>query len=53
VPAVLRWMNRHHAAIGVASGFVMIVMGILLYTDALTRLNQYVGFASSGLGAKI
>jgi cytochrome c-type biogenesis protein len=52
VPAVLRWMNRHHAAIGVASGFVMIVMGILLYTDALTRLNQYVGFASSGLGAK-
>lgn len=52
-PAALRWMNRHHTLISVAAGFVMVVMGILLFTGMLTRLNQYFGFASSGLGAKI
>jgi hypothetical protein len=46
-------MNRHHTAISVASGAVMIVVGILLFTGMLTRLNGYFGFASSGLGAKI
>jgi cytochrome c-type biogenesis protein len=52
-PALLRWMNRHHTAISVVSGALMIVVGILLFTGMLTRLNGYFGFASSGLGAKI
>lgn len=53
MPRTLRWINRQHAAIGLVSGIVMIVMGVLLFTGTLTRLNQYFGFASSGLGAKI
>lgn len=52
-PPALRWMNRHHTAIGIAAGVVMVVMGILLFTGTLTRLNQYFQFASSGLGAQI
>lgn len=52
-PSALRWMNRHHTAISIAAGAVMVVMGILLFTGTLTRLNQYFGFASSGFGAKI
>ncbi len=52
-PGVLRWMNRHHALIAGVSGLVMVVMGILLITGMMTRLNQYFGFASTGWGAKI
>ncbi|MGE3599610.1 MAG: cytochrome c biogenesis CcdA family protein [Dehalococcoidia bacterium] len=52
-PAALRWINRHHAITGAAAGLIMVVMGILLFTGMLTRLNQYFGLASSGLGAEI
>lgn len=52
-PSVLRWMTRHHTAVSVLAGVVMVGMGILLFTGMLTRLNQYFGFASSGLGARI
>lgn len=52
-PAVLRWMSRHHDAIGVAAGLVMIGMGILLFTGTLQRLNTYFNFANLGPGAKI
>lgn len=52
-PAALRWMSRHHDAVNIVSGVVMIAMGVLLFTGTLQRLNGYFGFASSGLGAKI
>lgn len=52
-PGVLRWMNRHHNAIAFVSGVIMIVMGIVLFTGTLQRLNTYFNFSSSGLGAKI
>lgn len=52
-PAALRWMSRHHDAVSIVSGIVMVAMGVLLFTGTLQRLNGYFGFASSGLGAKI
>jgi cytochrome c-type biogenesis protein len=52
-PAAMRWMNRYHTVVSIVAGAVMVLMGILLFTGTLTRLNQYFGFASSGLGAKV
>ncbi len=52
-PSLLRWMNRHHAAVAFASGVIMIVMGIILFTGTLQRLNTYFNFSGSGLGAQI
>lgn len=52
-PALLRWMSRHHDAIAFASGVLMIVMGIILFTGTLQRLNTYFNFSGSGLGAQI
>ena len=33
------WVRRHYGAIQVASGMVLVVMGVLVYTDELFRLN--------------
>lgn len=52
-PGLLRWMNRHHAAVSFVAGATMIVMGVLLFTGTLQRLNGYFRFSSSGLGAQI
>jgi cytochrome c-type biogenesis protein len=52
-PGLLRWMSRHHEAVSFFSGVVMIVMGIVLFTGTLQRLNTYFNFSSSGPGAQI
>lgn len=52
-PSLLRWMNRHHEVVSFASGVLMIVMGIVLFTGTLQRLNTYVNFSGSGFGAQI
>jgi cytochrome c-type biogenesis protein len=33
------WVKRHYAAIQVGAGMVLVVMGVLVYTDELFRLN--------------
>jgi cytochrome c-type biogenesis protein len=52
-PGLLRWMHRHHDAIGFVAGVVLIAMGVVLFTGTLGRLNAYFRFSSSGLGARI
>ncbi|MGH2602434.1 MAG: cytochrome c biogenesis CcdA family protein, partial [Dehalococcoidia bacterium] len=52
-PSLLRWMNRHHDAITVVGGIVLIVMGVVLFTGMLTQLNQYFRFTSGGLAGEI
>ena len=52
-PGLLRWMQRHHDVVGVVSGVMVIVMGIVLFTGTLTRLNAYFGFTSGGLAGKL
>ncbi|MGI8550477.1 MAG: cytochrome c biogenesis CcdA family protein [Dehalococcoidia bacterium] len=52
-PAALRWLSRHHDAITSVSGIVLILMGIVLFTGMLPRLNAYFRLSSSGLGARI
>ncbi|MGH2587969.1 MAG: cytochrome c biogenesis protein CcdA [Dehalococcoidia bacterium] len=52
-PGLLRWMQRHHDGISFVAGVVLIVMGIVLFTGTLQRLNGYFRFSSSGLGAQI
>ncbi|MHB8647387.1 MAG: cytochrome c biogenesis CcdA family protein [Thermomicrobiales bacterium] len=38
---VLRRINRYYGVISIVSGLFLIVIGILLLTDAMTRLAQY------------
>lgn len=52
-PPLLRWMHRHHDAISVVSGIVLIAMGIVLFTGMLQRLNGYFRFTSAGLAGEI
>ena len=33
------WVKRHYAAIQVLAGLVLVVMGVLVYTNELFRLN--------------
>ncbi len=40
VSGVFRFFRNHYAAITVISGVILIVMGVLLYTNELTRLNN-------------
>jgi cytochrome c-type biogenesis protein len=40
VSGVFRFFRDHYAAITVISGVVLIAMGVLLYTNELTRLNS-------------
>ena len=40
VSGVFRFFRDHYAAITVISGLVLIAMGVLLYTNELTRLNS-------------
>ncbi|HEX8073793.1 MAG TPA: cytochrome c biogenesis protein CcdA [Thermoleophilaceae bacterium] len=42
VTAVFRFFRDHYRAITVVAGIVLIAMGVLLYTDELTRLNGWV-----------
>ena len=37
--AVFRWMRDHYTAITAASGAILIVMGLLIFTGELTNLN--------------
>lgn len=39
VTGVFRFFRDHYGAITVASGIVLVAMGVLLYTNELTRLN--------------
>ncbi|MCL6556847.1 MAG: cytochrome c biogenesis protein CcdA [Burkholderiales bacterium] len=52
-PGLLRWLNRHHDAVRFVAGVTLIVMGIVLFTGTLQRLNGYFRFSSAGLGAQI
>ena len=40
VSGLFRFFRDHFAAITVVSGTVLVVMGVLLYTNELTRLNS-------------
>ena len=40
VSGFFRFFRDHYAAITVVSGVVLVVMGVLLYTNELTRLNS-------------
>ena len=40
VSGVFRFFRDHYTAITVVSGLVLVVMGVLLYTNELTRLNS-------------
>jgi cytochrome c-type biogenesis protein len=44
------WLKRHYAAIQIASGVVLIVMGVLVYTNELFRINIEVQKLLSDLG---
>ena len=37
---MFRFFRDHYTAITLVSGVVLIVMGVLLYTNELTRLNS-------------
>jgi cytochrome c-type biogenesis protein len=47
VPAY-RWLRRYSPAISYASGAFLILMGILVFTDSVTQLNNYFDFGLSG-----
>ena len=52
-PTALRWLSRHHEAVSVASGLVMIVVGVLVFSGTLQRLNTYFNLTSSGLASDL
>ena len=41
VTAIFRFFRKHYAVITVASGVVLVTMGVALYTDQLTRVNSW------------
>ncbi|MBV9214459.1 MAG: cytochrome c biogenesis protein CcdA [Actinobacteria bacterium] len=41
VTGIFRFFRRHYAVITVVSGVVLVVMGVALYTDQLTRVNSW------------
>ena len=52
-PGALRWLSRHHDAVSFVSGVVMIIVGVLVFTGTLQRLNTYFNFTSSGLASEL
>ncbi len=50
---LVRFLQRHHGAIGAVSGLILIAMGIVIFTGMMGRLNGYFSFTSSGWGARI
>ena len=42
--SLLQALKKRHRAIEVASGLLLIVIGIMLYTDSFTLLARYVNF---------
>ena len=53
VTGVFRFFRDHYSAITVVSGAVLIVMGVLLYTNELTRLNAQALAALDSLGLNV
>jgi cytochrome c-type biogenesis protein len=47
VTGIFRFFRDHYSVITVASGAILIAMGVLLYTDQLTQLNSWLN--NSGL----
>ena len=45
-----RFFRDHYAVITVVSGVVLMVMGVLLYTNELTRLNSEALYLMDDLG---
>lgn len=52
-PPLLRFLQRHHDAIGFVAGLLLIVMGIVVFTGTMARLNGYFSFSATGLGAQL
>jgi cytochrome c-type biogenesis protein len=50
VTGIFRFFRDHYTAITVASGVVLVAMGVLLYTNELTRLNSEALNAMDDLG---
>jgi cytochrome c-type biogenesis protein len=50
VSGVFRFFRDHYAVITVISGSILIAMGVLLYTNELTRINGDVLEWMDGLG---
>jgi cytochrome c-type biogenesis protein len=44
------WIQRHYIAIQVVAGVVLIAMGVLVFTDQLTRLNVEAQRLLDGIG---
>jgi cytochrome c-type biogenesis protein len=53
VSGVFRFFRDHYTVITVISGLILITMGVLLYTDELTRLNAEAQKAMNDLGINI
>jgi cytochrome c-type biogenesis protein len=45
VTGIFRFFRDHYTAITVASGVILVAMGVLLYTDQLTQLNSWLNDA--------
>jgi cytochrome c-type biogenesis protein len=45
-----RWMRDHYLAITAVSGVILVVMGVLIYTNEITRLNSSAQNFLGGLG---
>jgi hypothetical protein len=41
---VLDWLRRHHRAVQVTSGLFIMAIGILIFTDAFTRIASLFTF---------
>jgi len=51
VTAIFRFFRNHYRAITVASGVILVAMGVALYTDQLTRVNSWVNdLGINGIG---
>lgn len=48
--ATLTWFKRHYTAIQLTSGLLLTVMGVLVFTGELFRLNIAIQQALDGLG---
>ncbi|MEA2398869.1 MAG: cytochrome c-type biosis protein, partial [Thermoleophilaceae bacterium] len=51
VTTVFRFFRDHYQAITVVSGVVLVAMGVLLYTDQITRINGWLNdIGLNGIG---
>jgi len=48
--AAFRWLREHYAVVTAASGVILLIMGVLIFTDSLTRLNTEAQDFLGGLG---